>query len=201
MEKLISGKTGTRSHSVIFMLLFVLMASWGCRKNVVVPEQQIPPAKKDVVAPSAITPNLPPPDPEPTETPIPKETVPPDSFMLGEQNFQKGNYRQAAQLFEKFLKASPKAQNRDQALFYLGLSLALGNGLDARPAENAFRRLIAEFPRSPYRGQAELIIGLQAQIDRLRSDVKARDDRINRLNDELRKLKSIDIQRRPSRPE
>ena len=44
------------------------------------------------------------------------------------------------------------------------------------------------------------ILGLQGQIEKLRVDIKERDERIRRLSEELRKLKAIDMQRRPSRP-
>ena len=116
-------------------------------------------------------------------------------------NFQLGNYAQAARSFEAYLSASSKSKNRDQALFHLGLSRILANdsGRDLRQADAAFRRLITEFPESKYKDQAEFILGLQAQIERLRSDVKERDEKIKRLSEELQKLKEIDMQRRPSR--
>jgi methyl-accepting chemotaxis protein len=65
------------------------------------------------------------------------------------------------------------------------LTSMIGNLLDLSKAET---------------GVAELILGLQAQIEKLKSDVKERDDRIKRLSDELQKLKDIDMQHRPTRP-
>jgi outer membrane protein assembly factor BamD (BamD/ComL family) len=117
-------------------------------------------------------------------------------------NFQAGNYRQAARFFEAFLSASPKSKNRDQALFHLGLCRTLANdsSRDLRQAEAAFKRLIAESPRSQYRHEAEFILGLEAQIEKLKSDAREREDKIKRLSEELQKLKEIDMQRRPSRP-
>ena len=67
-------------------------------------------------------------------------------------------------------------------------------------AEADFKNLMARFPESPYRPQAEFILSMQAQIDRLKSDVKERDSKIHELTEELQKLKAIDMQRRPSRP-
>jgi len=121
---------------------------------------------------------------------------------VGEANFQAGNYRQAVRFFEDFLNANPKSKNRDQALFHLGLSHALANdsSRDLRQTEVVLKRLITEFPSSPYKNQAEFILGLQAQIEKLRSDVKDREDKIKRLSEELQKLKEIDLQRRPSHP-
>ncbi|MDR0842718.1 MAG: tetratricopeptide repeat protein, partial [Acidobacteriota bacterium] len=113
-----------------------------------------------------------------------------------------GRYKQASESYEKFLRTFPQASNRDRALFRLGLSLALaGEDQDMRQTEAAFQKLVAEFPRSPYRRQAEWILGLQTRIEKMQSDIKDRDERIRQLGDELRKLKSIDLGRRPSRPE
>jgi TolA-binding protein len=117
-------------------------------------------------------------------------------------NFQEGKYRQAALSFEEFLSSNRESKDRAQALFHLGMSRALANdsSRDLRRAEDAFKRLVSEFPDSPYAKQAEFILGLQAQIEKLKSDAKERDDRIKRLSEELQKLKEIDMQRRPSRP-
>jgi TolA-binding protein len=127
----------------------------------------------------------------------------PNSFELGEKYFKVGNYQQAITEFEQALSTDPKSKYRDQALLYLGLchALAADSNRDLRKAEAVFRQLIAEFPSSHYKSQAEFILGLQVQIDKLRSDVKERDDRIKKLSEELKVLKEIDLQRRPSRPE
>jgi len=121
---------------------------------------------------------------------------------LADRNFRAGDYKRAAQNYEKFLVVLPNSKDCDQALFHLGLSRILASepDRDLRQADAAFRRLIAQFPQSPYRSQAEFILGLQGQIAKLRSDVKERDEKIKRLGDELQKLKQIDMQRRPSKP-
>lgn len=117
---------------------------------------------------------------------------------VGEKNFEARNYYQAITSFEAFLSGDPKSTQCDRALFYLGFSRALTNEMSR--ANAAFRRLVREFPKSPYRDQAEFILGLEAQMDGLRSDVKDRDARIKQLSEELQRLKEIDLQRRPSRP-
>jgi tetratricopeptide (TPR) repeat protein len=190
-------------HFVIRHLLFVillLLLSWGCHKKSAAP---VPAPSRTNVPPPAVTPPaLSPSHPATLEpAPLPKTISAPSSFDLGEMSFQLGNYSQAAGLYEDFLQANPKSANRDTALFHLGLSLALGNdsSRDLQQAEAAFRRLISEFPKSPYRGQAEFIVRLQAQIEKLRSDMKERDDKIKQLSEELQKLKEIDMQRKPSR--
>ena len=184
---------------IIILLLCLTVA--GCRKNAA-PTAPEPAAAESVPAPSAITP----PDnrvtTEPAQEPQPEVSAPSGFFVEAEQYFETGNYRQAAQSFEKFLNTFPKASERDRALFHLGFSLALsGDDRDLLQTETVLRRLITEFPQSPYRRQAEWILNLKTQIEKLQSDVRDRDGQIRQLNDELRKLKSIDLDRRYSRPE
>jgi TolA-binding protein len=188
-----------------FVILVLLLLSWGChRKSVAVaPPSPVTPAPAES-APSVGTSRVPaPPKPvSPKPAPLPKTAPAPRNLDAANRNFQAGNYRQAVRDYDAFLKANPKSRNRDEALFHLGLSWALPNdsSRDLRRAQAAFKQLIAEFPTSRYRKQAEFILALQAQIERLRLDVSERDDKIKLLSEELQKLKDIDLQRRPSRP-
>jgi len=164
-------------------------------ETVPLPKESVPPTE---IPPAAITPPEPvPTEPVPTPKPVPKVT----NLDLGEKQFRAGNYIQAARAYEAYLKSNPRSADRDLALFHLGLSRALSGGpnQDLRQAEAALKQLVSEFPKSPYRNQAEFILGLQAQIESQRSDIKERDERIKQLSDELQKLKEIDLQRRPSR--
>ena len=181
--------------------MLLLLAVAGCRKNAapVAPESQ---TTEYFPAPAAITPPEPQGVAEPAETSRPEVTAPPEIFIEAERSFAAGDYRRAAQVFEKFLYTFPKSPERDQALFHLGFSLALsGDDLSLFQTEATLRRLITEFPQSPYRRQAEWILNLKTRVDRLETDISDRDQRIRQLSDELRKLKSIDLDRRPSRPE
>jgi tetratricopeptide (TPR) repeat protein len=196
-----------RYLSFTAILFFLLLVSWGCHKKPAIPvppPTKVAPTPPVEAAPPAIIPLVTePPKEAPLEpAPLPKIVAAPSSFDLGETNFQSGRYRQATKSFEDFLRVNPQSKDRDQALFHLGLSLALAtdSSRDLRQAEAAFRRLIKEFPNSPYKNQAEFILGLQTQIDRLRTDVRERDEKIKKLSEELQKLKEIDMQRRPSRP-
>ncbi len=188
------------------MCSLALLSSWGCHKKPSVPVPAGPPPVTAPVAeaiPEAVTP------PPITREPAPLESAPigqtisaPSNLEVGMLNFNAGNYILAARAFEAFLRNNPKSPHRDQALFYLGLSRALASDRtrDWREAEAALRRLINEYPDSIYKNQADFILGLQGQIDKLRADLKDRDDRIKKLSDELQVLKEIDLQRRPSRP-
>ena len=189
---------------IFLFLSLILLASWGCfgkKAAVKSPPPGPAPAPRATVAPapSAVIP--PPADTQPAPlepAPIPKTITSPNNLELGEMNFELSNYQKAIKALEAYL-SDPKSKNRDQALFHLGLARALDSSHDMRQADAAFRRLISEFPKSRYKDQAELILGLQVQIDRLKSDVKEREDRIKKLSEELQALKDIDLQRRPAR--
>ncbi len=185
------------------VILLVLSISWGCKKKPSV-EPPVPEeaASMDPV-PSAITPNVPdssntaPPDPAP---PV-NASAAFNSLNLGEADFYAGKYQQAALSFESFLEADPESDRRDQALFLLALSRALADSSyrSQRQSEAALKQLISEFPDSPYRKQAEYILALKAQIERLQSGIRKRDEAVKELSEELKRLKQIDMQRRPSR--
>ena len=210
------GCPGRNSHAFQFfirsllpiMAISVLLSSTlGCHKKITRPvmgPQQTAPSTPTEPAPQAITPTvIPSSKPEPVELSLATATVSaPSSLETGQTSFKEGNYSKAVRSFEDFLKGDTKSENRDLALFYLGLSRALANNANRslRRAEDAFKRLIAEFPTSPYRGPAELILGLQSQVDSLQSDLKEKEAKIKQLSEELQKLKEIDMQRRPSRP-
>jgi hypothetical protein len=55
--------------------------------------------------------------------------------------------------------------------------------------------LIREFPHSAYVEPSQVILNLRADIARSQADVKAREETIRQLNDELERLKKIDLGR------
>jgi tetratricopeptide (TPR) repeat protein len=164
-----------------------------------------PPAKTQTDSPPlAVTPPVvEAPKTAPLEpAPLPKTITIPSSFELGEMDFQVGNYKHAAESYETFLSSNRESKDRAQALYHLGWSRILANDAsrDLRQAEVHFQRLITEFPDSKFRKQADFILGLLNQIDKLRTDVKERDEKNKKLVEELQKLKEIDLSRKPSRP-
>ena len=186
------------------IIILLLGPAVGCQKKAApaAPESLTIKEEEPAPAPSAITPAEQRVAVETPETPRAEIAAPPDVFVEAERSFAEGGYRQAAQAFERFLHSFPGASDRDRALFHLGLSLALsGDDQDLLQTEAALRRLIVEFPQSPYRRQAEWILDLRTRIRQLQSDVRDRDERIRQLGSELNKLRSIDLDRRPSRPE
>jgi tetratricopeptide (TPR) repeat protein len=184
-----------------------LLMSWGCSRKSSV-KAPAPPASgtapPKAAPPPAVTPPATVRQPVPLEsTTLPKTITTPSNLELGERYFHMGKYSEAIKEYEPWLeKTPPNAKDRDLALFHVGLSYALdeNSGRNVRRAEVTLKHLISGFPDSLYRDQAEFILGLLAQIEKLSADVNERDERIKKLSKELQVLKDIDLQRRPSRP-
>jgi tetratricopeptide (TPR) repeat protein len=184
------------------ILAFALLVSWSCNRKITVapPDQTKMPETAKIEPPPAITP----PTMPPAKAPLPNPIATPSSFDLGETSFQLGNYAKAAKYYEAFLNASsPKAKSRDTALYHLALcrALASNSNRNLNQTEAALKKLISEYPKSPLKDQAEFILGLISQTEKLRLEVKEGEEKAKRLSEELQKLKDIDMQRRPSRTE
>jgi tetratricopeptide (TPR) repeat protein len=186
-----------------FVIILLLLFSLGCQKKSTIEAPAEVPSPSVSSAPPAITPAV----PDSSNTTLPDSDSPAkaaatfNSFDLGEADFYAGKYQQAALSFESFLDANPESENRDQALFLMALSRALaGDSVrNQRQSEAALKQLISEFPDSPYRKQAEYILGLRTRIEKLEADVRERNKMIKELSEELKRLKQIDLQRRPTR--
>jgi tetratricopeptide (TPR) repeat protein len=205
-NRIIELKNGkARLKKRIFPLIFLaLLMSWGCfRKSSVKIPSASGAVKSKPAPPPAVTPPVIVRKPVPLEpTPLPKTITTPGNLQLGELYFQVGKYSQAAKALEAGIRSNPDTKDLDLFMFHLGLSRALedDSGRDFHRAEAVFKRLISDFPGSIYKDQAQLILELRAQIDKLNGDISERDERIKKLSKELQVLKDIDLQRRPSRP-
>jgi len=126
----------------------------------------------------------------------------PDFFEVGQGYFAKGDFAKAAQAYEIYLRDNFSPANGDEALLRLALTHALPESSvrDMPKALALLQRIVKSFPQSPFAAQAEFILGLQREVERLRFDVGRRDDRIRQLSEELEQLKQIDMNRRPTRP-
>lgn len=130
--------------------------------------------------------NFPQPNPPATPTPAPNNPLDP-----AETAFNSGNYSEAARRYEKYLQAEPWAAHRDQALFQLALSLVLPANAtpDWTRVNMLLKQLVDQYPESPYRPPAAVILSLTA-------DAQKRDQRLRQLTTELNRLKQIDAERR-----
>jgi hypothetical protein len=180
---------------------FVALASWACHDKIVVyppPRVQAtpPPQGGTIPATPTIIYRYP-------KVPAPPPTVPvPDILKSANANFGQGKYRQAIKEYETYLKDYPQAPSQDGIYFNIGMSYALASKSDRNlaGAKLPLKRLLKEFPDSPYKSQAELILDLIAQVELLNQDVQTGEGKIKQLEEELNRLKEIDLKRRPSRP-
>jgi TolA-binding protein len=186
-------------QTVSKILLLLLLLLCGCHDTIkVYPPPRIPkppPPIPDV-------PETPPPAPEPTPKLSAEKITEMRMLEIADTNFMLGKYKQAIELYESYLDRYPQSIYRDRALFRLGLCQALssGSGKGLSGAKTSLNQMVSEFPGSVYKSQAELIIGLIAQVDDLSVEVEERNSKIQRLQEELTRLKEIDLKRSPSRP-
>src|SRR5436853_2594146 len=157
-----------RTNNIVAIAFSVVLALTGCQKRV--PIVALP-------APSA---------PDPAGA----------AFAEAERSFNAGNYEAASRAYESYLRVYPRAIQRDQALFRLGLSYALQTTADWQRASSAFRQIVEGFPASPFKAPANLILSLHSELDQLNSGTQQRDQRIKQLTTELDRLKRIDADRR-----
>jgi len=148
----------------------------------------------------------PPPAPAPAPAPIPEPAPasapsPPNYFEMGESYYVTGDYTSAAQSYQSYLDASLEPANHDRALFRLALISLFPESpvQDQSRALETLQKLVADFPQSLYRPEAEFLLRLHQEVEGLRTDLSKRDQRIRELTQELERLKQIDMQRRPSR--
>ncbi|MBI4443279.1 MAG: tetratricopeptide repeat protein [Acidobacteria bacterium] len=121
---------------------------------------------------------------------------------MGESYYEIGDYASAARFYQSYLDTSPAPANHDRALFRLALMYLFPESplRDQPLALEMLQKLVADFPQSLHRPEAEFLLRLHQEAEGLRSDLSKRDQRIKELTQELERLKQIDMQRRPSRP-
>jgi len=123
------------------------------------------------------------------------------TYEAAEKSFDAGDYAGAARSYESYLGAGV-AENRDRALFRAALAHALARETadDGGESRALFQRLVAQYPASTYAAPANLILKLQADVETLQGNLKDQQAKVKTLAEELKRLKDIDMRRRPSRP-
>jgi hypothetical protein len=186
-----------RSNCVTVAALCVALAGAGChkRKTASLPPVAAPPVGPRPLPPPPVTP---PPEPLPRIPPPPSAKPPLEDASRA---FAAGNYDDAARGYENYLRVTPSGGSRDDALFHLGIIYALRRPPAAEPnnwkaASALFRQLLDEYPHSPFRAPANLILSLRAELDNGAADARQREQKIKQLTTELDRLKKIDAERR-----
>jgi outer membrane protein assembly factor BamD (BamD/ComL family) len=153
---------------------------------------------------------------KPSKAARPTPASAPARLEPANNDYEAGRYPEAALAYQAYLDQNPKAARRDEALFKLGIATVLSGSSPQSwiKAQAPLQTLVAEYPRSRYRPEAEYILTLQTEVEKLRLDsrdrdekirardgmIRERDEKIRRLTQELERLKKIDLERRPSRP-
>jgi hypothetical protein len=137
---------------------------------------------------------LPTPEPQlpvatPIATPTPLAVATP--LELADDAFEAGDYAAARVGYEAHLAGIDAAVDTVYRLAILNLA-SNGGGRDVAAGYSLLRRLAREYPASPYRMEAELILGLSARVDGLETEVE-------KLEGQLEALKRIDLENSPDR--
>ena len=148
------------------------------------------------------------------------------NFESGEASYAAGDFGAAASFYEAYL-SSDLAKDRGLTLFHLGLAYALQGATpeNLEKSQGILQQLVQQYPATPYLAETTLLLSLQeeikrladaanqkqvelngikvkqqAEIDRLKNEVKEQQARIKTLTEDLQRLRDIDMERRPSRP-
>src|SRR5262245_61281694 len=129
----------------------------------------------------------------PVATPEPP-AVESTALELADRAFEAGDYETARASYQAHLVGGESTTENDRVLYRLAvLDLASdGGSRDAAAGYNLLRRLVREHPSSPYRMEAEIILGLNARADGLATEVE-------KLERQLEALKRIDLERSQDR--
>jgi outer membrane protein assembly factor BamD (BamD/ComL family) len=133
-------------------------------------------------------------------TPRVPASPPPAAVALeeGDRAFTASDYEDACRAYEDYLRLAPSRDQHDQVLFRLGLSYALRKSPrpDWQRATTLLRQLMNDYPNSPFKPPAELILALRSEVGQVNAGAKQRNERIKQLSTELDRLKKIDAERR-----
>jgi tetratricopeptide (TPR) repeat protein len=124
----------------------------------------------------------------------PPAPPPPDYLQLGDKSYDAGNYPAAIAAYSAYLREHPDDPSDDRVLLRLGLASTLPPNASHDPAQaiTYWNQLTSQYPASPLRPEAELLAGLEQQLQQLRVDVKQRESQIASLTTEM---KQVDQQR------
>jgi len=130
--------------------------------------------------------------------PAPAVPLPPNYLQLGEGYFEAGDYANASQAYETYLRGNASPGNRDRVLLRLALAYSFPQSpvRDPARAKQLLQQLVNDFPKSPFKSPAEFLLRVQEEVESLRADLSKRNERMSELTLELEKLKQSDLQRR-----
>lgn len=183
-------------------LCVILLTGAGCRKRVPVAAAPPPPppAPTLIYTPAASVPTSAPYILEPPSGPVPEPTPKPPALMAleaAELAFNFADYAAAVPRYEEYLRLAPDGNQRDRALFQLGLIHMLPDypRRDWEKAAAFLKQLIADYSYSSLKPEAQVILSLRAEVLQFTSDKREQEQRIRQLTIELDGLKRINADR------
>lgn len=103
--------------------------------------------------------------------------------------FDHGDYEGSLKENQKVILLCDNSPPEDEALFYAGLIYAHYGypKRDYQKSLDLFKRLVRNFPHSPFAGKAKILIGILQENERSKRDIEA-------LNKTIKKSKQVDIE-------
>lgn len=180
-------------------LIFIAALSAACHNKVQVKAVPVPPPPivepiVEVAAPPMPEPEPPPPpEPEPVVVPPP---VPPEAlaFEEAEQAFESADYAHAVASYEKYLSLAPGGSHGDLVLWKMASIFGLSEyqSLDINRHVSILKRLMTEYPQSPYRAAAQMILSLRTENSQLRESKAVVEEKLKQVDSELKAYKQVD---------
>jgi len=122
----------------------------------------------------------------------------PASLAEAESAYDSADFATAAKSYEAYLQSKPQAEDMDRILLRFGVAQSL-SGVTAREAASneTFKQLVKDYPNSPYASSARRVLALRADIQRVQQgELKTKEEKIQKLIEELDNIKKVDSQRR-----
>ncbi len=128
---------------------------------------------------------------------------PEEFFLKSDQLFREGRYRQALRQIRRIYQEASDPEVEEEALFRIALILSYGDNpnRDYAEAQNVSRAFLKSYPESNRRIEVEAILLLLNEIRRGDEEIKTlkgynaiQDEKTRRLEEDIRKIKEIDLQ-------
>ena len=128
------------------------------------------------------------PPPVVTVTPTSMDTL---ALQSANREFALEDYVSAARDYERYLQLVPSGGERDQALFHLGIIYTLPEERQDWPrAVGYLSRLVTEFPESPLKPTAQVILSAREQATQLSVDASRLNNEMGLLRNEIAQLRN-----------
>jgi outer membrane protein assembly factor BamD (BamD/ComL family) len=103
--------------------------------------------------------------------------------------FDQGDYEGSLRANYKVISLCDNSPPEDEALFYSGVIYAHYGypKRDYQKSLDLFKKLVRNFPQSPYTGKAKIFIGILQENERSKREIEA-------LNKTIKKSKQVDIE-------